>query len=571
MDNLLDRFARTLAPGETEILADVRAYVEWLVGSERAFRPRATDDVHLRTYLLALRIDSPDADPTLLHARIDSLQRFYAWALAEGLIESDPFVRCDLDRFAPDRHRIRRRAPPPGLSAGERELQRLQALNRLAEDLNGAASVQTALDAALAAVVEVMGLQTAWISLLRDARSAPETGRAAPPHGFELGAAVGLPPALEADDCAALRRPPECRCQSLLRAGQLTRPVNVVECSRLGGAASTGDTGGLLFHATVPILSHGQPLGLLNVATDEWEFLTASDLHLLSAIGAQIAVALERARLYDRSDAQLADLAHEMEMARAMQATLLPDRLPRIPGFNLAAHWRPARELGGDFYNIFRLPAGCWGIVIADVADKGASAALYMAIANTMIRARAAETASPAATLREVNRELRAASSAVTFVTGLYGILDPAAGTLTYANAGHNPPIVRRAADGIEVAPNGGLVLGIFDDVSLRDERLSLAAGDALVLYTDGLTEATNAAGEEYGVERLCRAVQGGPARAAALRAHVLADQAAFTAGQPQSDDMTLFVISRRTEGPVRVGHGRRRPSPLGEQPGHPS
>ena len=390
-------------------------------------------------------------------------------------------------------------------------------------------------------------MRTAWISLRTDANLRSRTVGDTPPHGFVLGAAIGLPPALEQNDRQFLRQPPACHCQSLLRAGHLTRAVNVVECTRLQNAASAdGDTEGLLFHATVPIISGGRSLGILNVATEDWQLFTASDLHLLSAIGGQIAIALERARLYDLSQAQRAYLERELEMARAVQASLFPDHLPEIPGFGLAAYWSSAHEVAGDFYNIFPLPNGRWGLVIADVADKGAGAAMYMAIAYTMIRAKAEQKPSPAEALTQVNQALISISSAETFVTVLYAILDPAARTFTYANAGHNPPIVRRASKRgqPEELPFGGLILGMFDEVNLVDQVIRLAPGDAVVLYTDGMTEAENSQGDEYGVARLVTAIASGPAGASGLQAHVLADHTAFASSERQADDLTLFVVT---------------------------
>lgn len=547
MDEILDRFAKTLDPLDTDTLQDLHDYVQWCGGRDACLDPSTSDDVSLRTYLLKLRIDGLGADQTTLLRIINSLKRFHEWAQAEALIDSNPFAEYNLERVISSQDQVRRRIDVKADSLQERELVRLQALNRLVEELNRSADMQTALDAALETVVTVMELRTAWISLRSDANLRSGTASDAPPHGFVLSAAIGLPPALEQDDRYLLRRPPECHCQSLLRSGHLTRAVNVVECTRLQSATSAGgDTRGLLFHATVPIISGGRSLGILNVATEDWQVLTASDLHLLSAIGGQIAIALERARLYDLSQAQLAYLERELEMARAVQASLFPDHLPEIPGFGLAAYWSSAREVAGDFYNIFPLPNGRWGLVIADVADKGAGAAMYMAIAYTMIRAKAEQTPSPAEALTQVNQALISTSSAETFVTVLYAILDPVARTLTYANAGHNPPIVRRASEESQplVLPNGGLVLGVFDDVKLRDETLHLGSGDAVVLYTDGVTEGENLQGDEYGLTRLVTAIASGPAGASALQAHILADHSAFASSERQADDLTLFVVT---------------------------
>lgn len=552
MTTLLDRFASTLAPEESHILADVQRCIEWqAMRGMREFTPSAYDDVDLRTYLLDLRTGDAEADPETLQRTVRSLKRFYGWAQAEGLIEASPFESYNFERPFLSRDQIRQRQDTPVADPRERENARLRALNLLAEHLNRSTDVQGALDATLEALVRVMDLQTAWVSLLTDRDSAIYNGNdvsALSPGNFVLAAAYGLPPGLEQGDCLYLRRPPDCHCQSLLRDGRLTRAVNVVECSRLRDLAeAAGDTRGLLFHATVPLVSHGRPLGLLSAATSEWQFLTAGDLQLLSAVGAQVAIAIERARLYDLTQVQRARLERELQMAREVQASLLPSQLPSIPGFGLAADWHSAREMAGDFYDIYALPDGHWGIVIADVSDKGAPAALYMAMACSLIRAEAMRASSPAKVLMRVNQALLAQSSAEMFVTVFYAILDPASRTLTYANAGHNPPIMRRASvpGRIEPLAMGGTFLGMFDKVSLTDAVAQLDAGDALVAYTDGVTDAENPRRENYDVARLTAAIETGPATAQALLAHILADLAAFTEGMPQPDDITLFVVAR--------------------------
>jgi serine phosphatase RsbU (regulator of sigma subunit) len=547
MNDLLDRFAATLVPEDSETLADVRDYIEWQAGRWPAFGPGASDDVDLRTYLLDLRTDGAGMDEATLLEKIASLKRFYEWAQAEGLVDSTPFAKFDFARPILSHDQTRRRQDALAADPQEREIARLRALNRVAQELNRSADVQTALDVTLETLVEVMGLRTAWVFLLTGVGFEAYSVGGSSASDFALVAACGLPPGLEQNDRYFLRRLPNCHCQSLLRDGRLTRAVNVVKCTRLKGAVNAaGDTQGLLFHATVPIISQGRPLGILNVATDEWQILTASDLQLLSAVGAQIAVALERARLYDLAQAQRVRLEHELEMARAVQAGLLPGQLPRIPGFSLAVDWRSAREVAGDFYDIFPLTDGRWGMVIADVSGKGAPAALYMAMVRSLIRATVEGTPRPAEVLMQVNRALFAQSSAKMFATAFYAILDPTTRTLTCANAGHNQPIVRRASAPAqtEQLPRGGLPIGMFGEVNLADETLDIAPGDVLVAYTDGLTEAFNASREMFGEERLIQIVGAHPtASPQEILDAIMAQVTAFAGGVPQSDDITLLVM----------------------------
>lgn len=540
MNDLFDRFAKTLSPRDLA-LNDVRGYVEWQAairpGSE--FVPNADDDVDLRTYLLYLRATNSAVNRKDLKSQVSSLRRFYEWAQAEGVIDSTPFARFNFDRLFLSRDQIRRRPDAHATDPREREIARLRALNHIAEHLNESADVQTALDVTLEELIKLMNLRTAWVSLMTEESSSS-------PHGFAPAAAHGLPPGLAQNDGYYLRCPPACHCQRLLRNGQLKRAVNVVECTRLQDAARAGgDTGELLFHATVPLISQGRPLGVLNVASSEWQFLTAADLEFLSAVGAQVAIAIERARLYDLSQAQRARLERELETARTVQAGLLPRPLPSIPGFRLAADWRSAREVAGDFYDVFTLPDGRWGIVVADVSDKGAPAALYMAMVRSLIRATRDHTPSPAAALMKVNHALCTQTSVEMFVTVFYAMLDPAARSLTYANAGHNPPIIRRAAaPGIERLPYGGTFIGMLEDIHLADSTISLEPGDALIVYTDGLTDAENSKHEYYDLDRLVASIAAAPARSPALLAHLLADLDAFTGDRPEPDDITLLVLT---------------------------
>ncbi len=542
--DLLARFAESLTPDQAASAADVREYIEWQTSHHaKEFIPADKDDVDLRTYLLHLR--TAGADRQALRRVIESLKRLYRWALTQGLIDKDPFDEFDFDRPLLSRDQLRRREETLGRDSQERELARLRGLNRVAEQLNRAADVQSALNATLETLLEVMQLPTAWAFLLTGQGVETVLAGDDPPGDFGLAAACGLPPALQADDSKFLRDRPECHCQSFFRSGRLARAVNIVECTRLQRAEEArGDTAGLLFHASVPIISNGALLGIINVATSEWQFLTSADLQFLTAVGSQVAVAVERARLYELAHAQRDRLERELQVARQVQASLLPRELPAIPGFRLAASWRAAREVAGDFYDVFPLHEGRWGIVIADVSDKGAPAALYMAMTRSLIRMVAPHHHTPAGALVQLNGLLGAQSAYDMFVTIFYAVLDPAAGELVYANAGQNPPLVRRAAGQLQPLPRTGHFVGGLERVHLTDANVALGPGDVLVAYTDGVTDALNAAGEDYGMERLVAAVQAAPAQAGPLLAYLEADLAAFVQTAPQPDDITFLVLT---------------------------
>ncbi len=547
--DLLARFAAALNPAAPATLDHTRAYCAWVAEQRgEAFAPHGDDDVILRDYLLHLRLQG--VAPAVLSQCTAALQQFYAWALSAALIDYSPFDDFNFARPYLSREHIRRRSSALDVDPQGRELLHLRGLNQLTAQLNRAPDVRGALDATLTTLVTVMKLSTAWAFVLTQHGLLRVGAAEGSPHDFALAAHCGLPPGLEHDHHHFLRRPPDCHCQYLLRSGRLARAVNVVECTRLQNSAKAhGDNQGLLFHASAPIRVQGRALGIINVATEDWQFLTAADLQFLTAVSGQLAIALERAKLYDELSAQHARLEQELQMARAVQASLLPRPLPALAGFSFAADWRSAREMAGDFYDAFALPDGRWALVMADVSDKGAAAAMVMAMTRSLIRSSAGRNFGPAATLIEVNRDLLAHTSSTMFVSVFYAELDPRTRALTYANAGHNPPLLRRTAGAIENLPRTGVLLGVLGELPIADASQTLAPGDTLVMYTDGLTDALNPSGEDYGLARLMAALASAPTSDAARQlAHLSDDLAAFTAGVAPFDDMTLLIVSVEAE-----------------------
>jgi serine phosphatase RsbU (regulator of sigma subunit) len=540
---VVEQFAVQLTPAESQILADLRDFVDWHTQSQsEMFIPHTVDDVAIRSYLLHLRLRG--ISRSILQRTVASLKRFYDWAQATHLIIKSPFGSFDFNRPLLSRDQIKRRQQTRFANPMDREIAHLRALNRLAEHLNRSVDINTLLATVVETLAQVMGLKTAWAFLWTEAGLHTTTGASDAPDDFALAACCGLPPGLERDNRRDLCRGPDCHCQSLLRSGQLVRAVNIVECTRLRySVRHAGDTQGLLFHASVPLISQNRPLGLINIATEQWEFLTSADLQFLSAAGSQVAIALERARLYDLAETQRIRLEQELQMARAVQKSLLPTQPPCIPGFTLVADWRPVREVAGDFYDFFQLPDGRWGLLLADVSGKGAPAALYMALTRSLIRSEAGRHANPSAVLTVVNRRLLAEAPNEMFVTVFYAVLDPVLRSLTYANAGHDPPFLRRAS-GVQRLAHGGLIMGLFEELTSNDETLNLECGDTLVAYTDGLTDTVNHRDEPYGHTRLAGTINNAPAAAPDMLTHILKDVAAFAGPVPQPDDVTLLILT---------------------------
>jgi sigma-B regulation protein RsbU (phosphoserine phosphatase) len=238
----------------------------------------------------------------------------------------------------------------------------------------------------------------------------------------------------------------------------------------------------------------------------------------------------------------------EFKVVGNIQRSLLPVELPRIPTMELAVSYQTSQRAGGDYYDFFPLPDGRWGILIADVSGHGTPAAVMMAITHSIAHGFPGDPTPPGRMLNYVNQHLAAryTNRDGTFVTAFYGIYDPSSRQLTYACAGHNPPRLKRCGNGSLVSLNGvlSLPLGIRPEETYEEVTQSLQPGDHLVFYTDGITEAENAAGEMFGLARLDEVLGHCVGRADSLLRQVLAAVEQFTGGQPAADDRTLLVAT---------------------------
>jgi sigma-B regulation protein RsbU (phosphoserine phosphatase) len=594
----------------------------------------------------------------------------------------------------------------------------LTTLNEIAEVLNGSADVTTALDGALARIVRLMGLESGWIFLKDPLAVEKKWG-----VGFRLAAHHNLPPALSLESEEAWNR--DCDCQQLCLAGKLNHAYNEVLCRRT--AEAPGDRRSITVHASVPLLAGDRVLGILNIAAPRWDAFSPEALTLLTNVGGQIGVALERAQLYDNlreqrvrelavllelsnqllSRPQLGELnsylvqavhqllaidacalllpdpargqlvfraavgwhsdpvaesrhapaddtsgpghvmqtqrpalirdmeneklsswypdwmhkegfrghfilplivqgrsigalmmnsreprmleddelhflqlmanqaamaietarlqeeeiqrrllEEDLSLARQIQISLLPKSPPQIPGWEFEAFYHPAHKVGGDFFDVFELPAQAGeiedtlpalGMVVADATDKGMAAALYMALGRTIIRSLALTAPSPAALLMQANEVIQRDSQSGLFLSAFYAILDRRTGRLRFANAGHNLPLLCRAASGKIVPLKGkGVVLGALEAIFIEDRKSDIAPGDSIVFYTDGVTEAMDASHRMFGERRLRAALRRVVGGSAAEVVHTVVEAVLeFVGDTPQSDDITLFVVRR--------------------------
>jgi len=262
----------------------------------------------------------------------------------------------------------------------------------------------------------------------------------------------------------------------------------------------------------------------------------------------RLAGTVETFRRGQEANRKLMSLRQELELARNIQASFLSTDFPLMETLEIHATMNPAKEVGGDFYDFFELPDDRFGVVIADVSGKGVGAAMFMAVARTVVRSTALMIPDPGACLAQANDLLSRENNAAMFVTLFYGVVDTRTGVMSYANAGHNPPVrVTRDGRAEMIQPSGDVALGVMDGLEYGTGTLALAPGEALLLYTDGVTEAFNPTDEPYGEGRLLDILsKRGGASAETIVTSLVADVAEFVAGAPQSDDLTSLALCYR-------------------------
>ncbi len=294
--------------------------------------------------------------------------------------------------------------------------------------------------------------------------------------------------------------------------------------------------------AVLPLLARGRFLGVLLAEYAQRDGLTEKEIALLTNIANQMAVGIENLYLHQEA-MERARLERELQVAREVQASLLPRSAPPLAGWEIAVGWKAARAVGGDFHDFITLAGGRLAVVIADVSDKGLGAALFMALARTIVRASLTGEQSGARGLARANRLICADAHDGMFVTLFCGIIDVARQALVYANAGHNPALLLRAGGVVLPLHGKGMALGLVESPRFDECRIPLVVGDVVVMYTDGVTDAFNADDEQFGLDRL-RAVlaENLALPAAAIVDKVNAAVSAFVGETPAFDDSTLIV-----------------------------
>jgi phosphoserine phosphatase RsbU/P len=305
-----------------------------------------------------------------------------------------------------------------------------------------------------------------------------------------------------------------------------------------------GNPGVFLFAVPIAVKDALYGVMLIEEAPGGLRF-RARRLEIITGIAQQAALAIQN-DLLQKEMVVRERLETEVQLARQIQQTFIPESLPQFDDWELAARWKTARQVGGDFYDVFDLPNRKLGLVIADVADKGVPAALFMALTRTLVRAAVTELDSPAEAMKRVNDLLIPDTRQGMFVTAVYAVLDMENNEMTYVNAGHNPPLWVKQGGGVERLTRTAIALGVVTGAPVEQRIIKFEHGDSLLLYTDGLTESFNGNGEFYGEERLLEAIKCEQCSSASdLIDAVEKSLLNFVQDVPPADDLTMMVLRK--------------------------
>jgi serine phosphatase RsbU (regulator of sigma subunit)/putative methionine-R-sulfoxide reductase with GAF domain len=304
---------------------------------------------------------------------------------------------------------------------------------------------------------------------------------------------------------------------------------------------------GAPYAMAISLNAQGRLVGsmLVGISLEDKRRLSNRRLNILNGIAQQAATAVVNNQLY-RESAERLRLQQELDVAREIQESFLPSGSPQIPGLTVASFWRAARQVSGDFYDFIQREDGSWGILIADVADKGVPAALFMALSRTILRTVGINRSDPAEVLMRVNEIINFDAESDLFVTVFFAHWDPKKGLLSYANGGHNPPLLLKANGEHDWLRAPGIALGILPEIHIPRNSIQLLPGDTLILYTDGVTEAVNADLDEFGTERLYWTARSSHTAAPQEIINAITSSVnEHTGDTPQFDDVAMVVLQR--------------------------
>ncbi|MCJ7508003.1 MAG: SpoIIE family protein phosphatase [candidate division Zixibacteria bacterium] len=303
------------------------------------------------------------------------------------------------------------------------------------------------------------------------------------------------------------------------------------------------ETGKIKSILSVPLKVKNKLIGLLSLFNKKGDDFNAEDMRLLSIIAMQSAQTIENARLYEE-ERKLLVLEEDLRTAKNIQLSLLPKENPRIPGIDIAGVSLPARDVGGDYFDFIPIDDRHLGIAVGDVSGKGTSAALLMANLQASLRGQALVNQSVKDTVTKINFMLSRFIDRGKFITLFYGILDIKDKTFTYSNAGHDFPFLLSKNSDLQTLEKGGIILGMFDNSTYEEETVQLKPDDLMLLYTDGITEATNEKDEMFEEEKLLKLLKDNQSVSAQELSQKIVDNVlSFQGTSPQGDDITLVVV----------------------------
>ncbi len=294
-----------------------------------------------------------------------------------------------------------------------------------------------------------------------------------------------------------------------------------------------------------PIISNDRVIGVFDLESDSLDAYSADDLAILQLLTSQVAIIIEKVRLHEQV-VEKKRIQAQLEIARQVQLELLPSTDPVVENFDVSAYIFPTEEVSGDYYDWVRIFDDQIGIIVADAVGKGIPAALLMAFLRASLRASVQVGYAPHIAFAKVSNLLHESIDDNQFITAIYGILDSTNKTFVFSNAGHNPPLLIKPDGEYRFVEYGDMPLGMFDDLHYHQHFIRFEEDQVLVIYTDGITEAANAAGEEYGEDRLAKRVLEGlrdDLRAKQLIDHIRKGVADFTERKFLDDDGTLFIV----------------------------
>jgi len=292
-----------------------------------------------------------------------------------------------------------------------------------------------------------------------------------------------------------------------------------------------------------PIISNDKVIGVFDLESDQLNAYSKDDLSILQLLSSQVAIIIEKARLYQEL-VEKKRIQTQLEVAREVQLELLPDGDPELKGFDICAYIFPTEEVSGDYYDWVKIYDDQLAIIVADAVGKGIPAALLMAFLRASLRAGVQIGYAPQVAFSKVGNLLWDSVESHQFITAVYGMLDATNRTFVYSNAGHNPPLLVKPDGEFRYVEYGDLPLGMFRDTHYHQHFIRLEERQILVLYTDGIIEATNKKGEDYGLERFAhRVIEGFDLSAKEMIEFIREDLVNFTNSEYLSDDGTLFIV----------------------------